>query len=112
MQIDEGLYSRQLLVLGEKAMRSMSNSRVLLSGLGGLGVEIAKNIVLGGVKSFVCHDTKVVEPSDLNFFFQPSDVGKNKVCNDFGWLVGWLVGWFVSFFSEKKKGLDVFFEAC
>ena len=47
-EIDESLYSRQMLVLGERAMKSMASSSVFLSGLGGLGVEIAKNIVLGG----------------------------------------------------------------
>ena len=40
--IDEGLYSRQLYVLGHEAMRQMSQSNVLLVGLKGLGVEIGK----------------------------------------------------------------------
>lgn len=45
--IDEGLYSRQLYVLGHDAMRRMASSDVLISGLGGLGVEVAKNVILG-----------------------------------------------------------------
>lgn len=45
--IDEGLYSRQLYVLGHEAMRRMATSDVLISGLGGLGVEVAKNVILG-----------------------------------------------------------------
>ena len=56
--IDESLYSRQLYVLGHDAMRRMQNADVLISGLGGLGVEIAKSIILGGVKSVTLHDTK------------------------------------------------------
>ncbi len=77
-QIDESLYSRQLLVLGAQAMQSMARARVFLSGLGGLGVEIAKNVILGGVLSFTCHDTTVCAEGDLNFFVAPADVGRNR----------------------------------
>ncbi|CAI9181564.1 unnamed protein product [Rangifer tarandus platyrhynchus] len=52
--IDEGLYSRQLYVLGHEAMKHLQASSVLVSGLRGLGVEIAKNIILGGVKAVTC----------------------------------------------------------
>jgi len=38
--IDESLYSRQLYVLGHEAMKRMSASHVLITGLKGLGVEI------------------------------------------------------------------------
>lgn len=50
-EIDESLYSRQLYVLGHEAMKRMGSSNVLIAGLRGLGVEIAKNIALAGVKS-------------------------------------------------------------
>jgi ubiquitin-activating enzyme E1 len=40
--IDEGLYSRQLYVLGHEAMKRMSSSNILLVGLRGLGVEIGE----------------------------------------------------------------------
>ena len=39
-EIDEGLYSRQLYVLGHEAMRKMNASNVLISGVKGLGIEI------------------------------------------------------------------------
>ncbi|PRP75202.1 ubiquitin-like modifier-activating enzyme 1-like, partial [Planoprotostelium fungivorum] len=38
--IDEGLYSRQLYVMGHEAMQKMGASNVLIVGLRGLGVEI------------------------------------------------------------------------
>ncbi len=38
--IDEGLYSRQLYVLGHEAMKKMGASNILLIGLKGLGVEL------------------------------------------------------------------------
>ena len=59
-EIDESLYSRQLYVLGHEAMKKMQSSDVLISGMGGLGVEIAKNVILGGVKSVTLHDTAKV----------------------------------------------------
>lgn len=40
VSIDESLYSRQRLMLGEAAMKKMATSTVFLSGLGGLGVEL------------------------------------------------------------------------
>ncbi len=38
--IDENLYSRSLYVLGHETLKKMAQSNVLISGLGGLGVEI------------------------------------------------------------------------
>ena len=43
----------------------MAHSNVLISGLNGLGVEIAKNVVLGGVKSVTLHDTQTATMFDL-----------------------------------------------
>ncbi|GES96720.1 ubiquitin-activating enzyme E1 [Rhizophagus clarus] len=78
--IDEGLYSRQLYVLGHDAMRKMGNSNVLIVGLKGLGVEIAKNVVLAGVKSVTLYDPEPVKISDLStqFFLREDDVGKPR----------------------------------
>ena len=77
-EIDEGLYSRQLYVLGHDAMRRMASSDVLISGLGGLGVEIAKNVILGGVKSVTLHDHAVCKLADLGsqFYLTEADVGE------------------------------------
>ncbi|CAE6422306.1 unnamed protein product [Rhizoctonia solani] len=79
-QIDEGLYSRQLYVLGHEAMKRMATSNVLIVGVKGLGVEIAKNIVLAGVKSVTLFDPEPVQVQDLGtqFFLRESDVGKPR----------------------------------
>jgi len=79
-EIDESLYSRQLYVLGHEAMKKMQTSDVLISGMGGLGVEIAKNVILGGVKSVTIHDAAKVEYKDLSsqFYLSEGDVGKNR----------------------------------
>uniref|UniRef100_A0A8U7NYH7 E1 ubiquitin-activating enzyme n=1 Tax=Corvus moneduloides TaxID=1196302 RepID=A0A8U7NYH7_CORMO len=52
-------------VLGHEAMKRMQTSNVLVSGLRGLGVEVAKNLVLGGVKSVTLHDPEPASWSDL-----------------------------------------------
>uniref|UniRef100_A0A7N8YPC2 Ubiquitin-activating enzyme E1 n=1 Tax=Mastacembelus armatus TaxID=205130 RepID=A0A7N8YPC2_9TELE len=79
-EIDEGLYSRQLYVLGHDAMKRMQNSNVLISGMRGLGVEIAKNVILGGVRSVTVHDQGVAEWADLSsqFYLREEDLGKNR----------------------------------
>lgn len=76
MEIDDSLYSRQRYVLGDSAMHQMAQSSVFLSGMGGLGIEIAKNIVLAGVKAVTLHDTNQCETWDLgsNFFIRKEDV--------------------------------------
>lgn len=78
--IDESLYSRQLYVLGHEAMKRMGSSNVLIVGLKGLGVEIAKNIALAGVKSLALHDPTPAKISDFSsqFFLQPDYVGKPR----------------------------------
>jgi len=83
--IDEGLYSRQLFVLGKEAMERMSRSSVLISGLKGLGIEIAKNVILSGVKSVTLHDTDPVAMTDLGaqFFLREADVGTNRAVASF-----------------------------
>ncbi|KDP45776.1 hypothetical protein JCGZ_17383 [Jatropha curcas] len=78
--IDEDLHSRQLAVYGRETMRRLFASNVLVSGMQGLGVEIAKNLILAGVKSVTLHDEGAVELWDLssNFIFSENDVGKNR----------------------------------
>ncbi|XP_062040592.1 ubiquitin-like modifier-activating enzyme 1 [Lepus europaeus] len=78
--IDEGLYSRQLYVLGHEAMKHLQTSSVLVSGLQGLGVEIAKNIILGGVKAVTLHDQGTAQWADLSsqYYLREEDIGKNR----------------------------------
>ncbi|KAL0978741.1 hypothetical protein UPYG_G00174550 [Umbra pygmaea] len=78
--IDEGFYSRQLYVLGHEAMRRMGTADVLIAGMRGLGVEIAKNVILSGVKSVTVQDKGLCEWKDLSsqFFLQVSHLGQNR----------------------------------
>ncbi|KAG1679642.1 hypothetical protein FOA52_006159 [Chlamydomonas sp. UWO 241] len=86
VEIDENLHSRQLAVYGREAMRRMAGAAVLISGLNGLGVEIAKNVILAGVRSVTIHDTADVRTRDLaaQFYLTEADVGRNRAeaCKD------------------------------
>uniref|UniRef100_H3DB89 Ubiquitin-activating enzyme E1 n=1 Tax=Tetraodon nigroviridis TaxID=99883 RepID=H3DB89_TETNG len=79
-EIDEGFYSRQLYVLGHDAMRRMGTARVLVAGMGGLGVEIAKNVILSGVESVTVQDEGDTVWTDLSsqFFLKESHLGRNR----------------------------------
>jgi len=80
LSIDEGLYSRQLYVMGHEAQRRMAKSNILIIGLNGLGVEVAKNIILAGVKSVALHDNKPVSFEDLSaqFYLTQNDIGSSR----------------------------------
>ena len=49
----------------------------MVSGLNGLGCEIAKNVLLGGVKSMTIHDTKDTTLWDLSsqYYLSEKDIG-------------------------------------
>jgi len=78
--IDESLYSRQLYVLGHEAMKKMGTSNILLVGLKGLGVELAKNLILTGVKSVTLHDDEPTSLFDLSaqFYLSEKDIGQKR----------------------------------
>nr|XP_058932777.1 ubiquitin-like modifier-activating enzyme 7 isoform X2 [Kogia breviceps] len=78
--LDEELYSRQLYVLGLPAMERIQEAKVLLSGLQGLGAEVAKNLVLMGVGSLTLHDPHPTCWSDLSaqFFLSEQDLGRSR----------------------------------
>ena len=58
----------------------MAKSSVLISGLKGLGIEVAKNVILSGVKAVTLHDTEAVTLADIGsqFFLRETDVGTNR----------------------------------
>ncbi|XP_053405676.1 ubiquitin-like modifier-activating enzyme 6 isoform X2 [Mercenaria mercenaria] len=80
VEIDDSLYSRQRYVLGDGAMQRMAKASVLLYGVGGLGIEIGKNIVLAGIKSLTVQDPNISSTLDLGtqFFLREEDVQKQR----------------------------------
>ena len=73
-------WSRYIGAMGLDAVTKQSNASIFLSGLGALGLEISKNIVLSGVKRFTIHDTAKATYRDLSgqFYLAEEDVGKNR----------------------------------
>ncbi|MFW9856027.1 MAG: ThiF family adenylyltransferase [Candidatus Thorarchaeota archaeon] len=73
-------YDRQeRLVLWDQ--RLISNSCVLIAGVGGTGSEVAKNLALLGIGRLILVDQDTVEYSNLNrqMLFSEKDVEKRKV---------------------------------
>jgi len=78
-KVDESLYSRQLYVMGHEAQRNLQASSLLVIGLGGLGVEVAKNTILAGVKKVVLFDPTPTTSWDLggNFYLGEDDLNSS-----------------------------------
>ncbi|KAL7722665.1 E1 ubiquitin-activating enzyme [Entamoeba marina] len=76
-KIDEGVLNRQLFTIGKEAQMKLMSTRVLISGLNGMGSEIAKNIILMSVKSVGLLDNRKTVITDLgtNFFLKKEDIG-------------------------------------
>lgn len=61
-------------------MSRMVKANILIAGLKGLGAEVAKNVILAGVKSVTLLDATPVELADLSahFYLSESDIGKPR----------------------------------
>ena len=75
-QIDIDLYSRQIYTYGKDIMEKIVNLKILITGLRGLGTEIAKNLILLGPKKVSISDKNECEINDLssNFYINMNDV--------------------------------------
>ena len=73
-------WSRYIGAMGIEAVRRQANSTILVYGAGGLGIEIAKNLVLSGCKELILQDNKITTFYDLSsqFYLKESDIGKNR----------------------------------
>ena len=80
IKIDDDLYSRQIIFLGMETMKKISQLRILIIGLRGLGVEIAKNIIVSGPQKVIVFDPNEVKIEDLgsNFYLSINDLGKRR----------------------------------
>ena len=80
-ELDTHLYSRQILTYGLDTMDSIIKLKILIIGLRGLGIEIAKNIILAGPKEVSISDKNICKINDLgsNFFVDENDVNKKNL---------------------------------
>jgi len=67
-------------VFEESLQKSITDSKLLVVGAGGIGCELLKNIVLTGFKDIEVIDLDTIDVSNLNrqFLFQKQHVGKSK----------------------------------
>ncbi|KAL1462865.1 hypothetical protein WDU94_014670 [Cyamophila willieti] len=75
------LYDRQIRLWGVESQKRLRATKILLIGIEGVGAEIAKNIILSGVKSVCLLDSGVVTKEDVNtaqFLAPHEDIGKNR----------------------------------
>ena len=74
-------YSRQIGTYGHETMKKLSELKVFIIGLKGLGVEVAKNIILSGPKRVSIYDKDIVALKHLgtNFYLIKEDIGKKNL---------------------------------
>lgn len=74
------LYDRQIRLWGLESQKRIRAARVLLCGLNGLGAEVAKNIILSGVKSITLLDHHSVTEADFcsQFLAPQSSLDQNR----------------------------------
>lgn len=76
----EQLYSRQIAAYGSNSMKKISQLKILIYGLRGLGIEISKNIILAGPEKVTVFDDNKISIEDLssNFCLEEIDIGKRR----------------------------------
>merc|ERR1712018_1117311 len=74
------LYDRQIRLWGLESQKRLRSSSILVAGMRGLGNEVAKNLVLAGVKSMTIldHETLTKEDNVSSFLAPTEEVGKNR----------------------------------
>ena len=77
---DSNFYSRQIGVYGAETMTKIIKLNIFIYGMRGLGVEIAKNIILSGPRSVTIYDPNITKINDLgsNFFLTKQDIENNR----------------------------------
>ncbi|XP_043226162.1 SUMO-activating enzyme subunit 1-like [Amphibalanus amphitrite] len=77
---EAALYDRQIRLWGLDAQKRLRSARVLLIHMGGLGAEVAKNLILAGVKSLTMLDPNPVTSSEAScqFFVPAGQIGANR----------------------------------
>lgn len=76
--IDQNALSRQLAVYGQEAQGKLMALRIFIHGISGLGVEVAKNLILAGPKQVTIYDNHKVTTEEVgrNFYCRLEHVGK------------------------------------
>lgn len=78
--ISDPINERLLPLFGEEGLKQLSNSKVVVFGLGGVGGTAFEALVRSGVSPLIGVDFDIVEASNLNrqLLFTYEDIGKKK----------------------------------
>ena len=80
VQIDDNLYSGQIIFLGMETIEKISQLKILIIGLRDLCVEISKNIIVSWPSKVTIFDPNEVLIEDLgsNFYLSINELGKRR----------------------------------
>ena len=86
-KINLNRYSRQIGTYGLETMRKLKKLNIFIYGMRGIGIEVAKNLILSGPKSVTIFDFNICKINDLtaNFYISEEDI-KNKKRRDYASL--------------------------
>ena len=78
--IDHDKWSRQIRAYGIEITKILSNLKLLIIGLRGFGLEVAKNILLSNPNQVTIFDNEICKINDLgsNYFLTDNDVLNRK----------------------------------
>lgn len=81
MSLENTLYDRTTLLLGESAMERIARQRVILFGVGGVGSWCAESLIRSGIQHLTLVDSDRVNASNLNRQLQATinTIGQLKV---------------------------------
>lgn len=86
MKNNNEFYSRQIGTFGLETVEKLSKIKILIIGLRGLGMEIAKNLILSGPEEVCLYDKNKISLQDLGSGFYFSEKQINKSYRDEGCL--------------------------
>jgi len=64
--LEESIFSRTELLIGEKSIKKLNNSKVEIVGIGGVGSFVAEALARAGVGTLILVDFDIICPSNLN----------------------------------------------
>uniref|UniRef100_A0A0K8VNN3 SUMO-activating enzyme subunit 1 n=1 Tax=Bactrocera latifrons TaxID=174628 RepID=A0A0K8VNN3_BACLA len=79
-EAENELYDRQIRLWGLESQKRLRTAKILVAGLGGIGAEVTKNIILSGVHSVKLLDENIVTEEDFcaQFLVPRAAIGKNR----------------------------------
>jgi tRNA A37 threonylcarbamoyladenosine dehydratase len=64
--LEQGLFNRSSLLLGDSVMDAIQRYRVIIFGVGGVGSWCAESLIRSGIRHLTIVDNDVVSPSNVN----------------------------------------------